>query len=71
MEAGFSRIVQPRMFGGYEFSWETFFRTMVAISAGDPGVGWCLTLGSSHAAMVASHFPVEAQVEMFGPDGVN
>jgi 3-hydroxy-9,10-secoandrosta-1,3,5(10)-triene-9,17-dione monooxygenase len=69
LEAGFSRIVQPRMFGGYELSWETFFRTMVAISTGDPGVGWCLTLGSSHAAMVASHFPVEAQAEMFGPDG--
>jgi 3-hydroxy-9,10-secoandrosta-1,3,5(10)-triene-9,17-dione monooxygenase len=69
LEAGFSRIVQPRMFGGYEFSWETFFRTMVAISTGDPGVGWCLTLGSSHAAMVASHFPLEAQAEMFGPDG--
>jgi 3-hydroxy-9,10-secoandrosta-1,3,5(10)-triene-9,17-dione monooxygenase len=69
LEAGFSRIVQPRCFGGYEFSWETFFRVMVAISTGDPGVGWCLTLGSSHAAMVASHFPVEAQAEMFGPDG--
>jgi 3-hydroxy-9,10-secoandrosta-1,3,5(10)-triene-9,17-dione monooxygenase len=69
LEAGFSRIVQPRRFGGYEFSWETFFRVMVAISTGDPGVGWCLTLGSSHAAMVASHFPIEAQAEMFGPDG--
>jgi 3-hydroxy-9,10-secoandrosta-1,3,5(10)-triene-9,17-dione monooxygenase len=69
LEAGFSRILQPRCFGGYEFDWETFFRTMVAISTGDPGVGWCLTLGSSHAAMVASHFPIEAQAEMFGPDG--
>ena len=69
VEAGFSRIMQPRRFGGYEFGWETFLRTMVAISTGDPGVGWCLTLGSSHAAMVASHFPPEAQAEMFGPDG--
>ena len=69
VEAGFSRIVQPRCFGGYEFGWETFLRTMVAISTGDPGTGWCLTLGSSHAAMVASHFPAEVQAEMFAPDG--
>jgi 3-hydroxy-9,10-secoandrosta-1,3,5(10)-triene-9,17-dione monooxygenase len=69
VEAGFSRILQPRRFGGYEFDLETFFRTMVAISTGDPGVGWCLTLGSSHAAMVASHFPLDVQAEMFGPDG--
>jgi 3-hydroxy-9,10-secoandrosta-1,3,5(10)-triene-9,17-dione monooxygenase len=69
VEAGFSRIVQPRCFGGYEFEWETFLRTMVAISTGDPGTGWCLTLGSSHAAMVASHFPAEVQAEMFAPDG--
>ena len=68
-EAGFSRILQPRRYGGYEFDLETFYRVMVAISTGDPGVGWCLTLGSSHAAMVASHFPEEVQAEMFAPDG--
>ncbi|HEX6460836.1 MAG TPA: hypothetical protein VF032_18110 [Thermoleophilaceae bacterium] len=69
VDAGFSRILQPRCFGGYEFDWETFLRTMVEISTGDPGVGWCLTLGSSHAAMVASHFPADVQAEMFAPDG--
>jgi 3-hydroxy-9,10-secoandrosta-1,3,5(10)-triene-9,17-dione monooxygenase len=69
VEAGFSRILQPRRFGGYEFDLETFYRVIVAISTGDPGVGWCVCLGSSHAAMVASHFPVEVQAEMFAPDG--
>jgi 3-hydroxy-9,10-secoandrosta-1,3,5(10)-triene-9,17-dione monooxygenase len=69
LAAGLSRILQPRRFGGYEFDWETFLRAMVAISTGDPGIGWCVTLGSSHAAMVASHFPIEVQAEMFGPDG--
>jgi 3-hydroxy-9,10-secoandrosta-1,3,5(10)-triene-9,17-dione monooxygenase len=69
LEAGFSRILQPRRFGGYEFDLETFLRTMVAISTGDPGTGWGLTLGSSHAALVAAHFPADVQAEMFGPDG--
>lgn len=67
--AGFYRITQPRRFGGYEFDLRTFLKTMVTISSGDPGTGWCLTLGSSHAWVVASHFPERAQAEMFGPDG--
>lgn len=69
LEAGFSRITQPRRFGGYEFDLRTFLETMVAISTGDPGTGWCLTLGSSHAWIVASHFPERAQAELFAPDG--
>jgi 3-hydroxy-9,10-secoandrosta-1,3,5(10)-triene-9,17-dione monooxygenase len=69
LRAGFSRITQPRRFGGYEFGLRTFLETMVAISTGDPGSGWCLTLGSSHAWLVASHFPQRAQEEMFAPDG--
>jgi len=69
VRAGFSRICQPRQFGGYEFDLGTFYRTMVAISTGDPGTGWCLTLGSSHAWVVASLFPEHVQAEMFGHDG--
>ena len=67
--AGFYRICQPRRFGGYEFSLTTFLRTMVAVSTGDPGSGWCLTLGASHALVVASFFGEDAQAEAFGPDG--
>jgi 3-hydroxy-9,10-secoandrosta-1,3,5(10)-triene-9,17-dione monooxygenase len=69
LAAGFSRILQPRCFGGYEFDLPTFVRTMVAIATGDPGTGWCLTLGSSHAQVVASYFPEAVQAEVFGPDG--
>lgn len=68
-EAGFYRILQPRRFGGYEFDMTTFFKTVVHIATGDPGTGWCLTLGSSHAWVVGSHFSEEAQIEMFGPTG--
>ena len=47
-EAGFYRILQPRQFGGYAFGLPTFWRVMLAISAGDPGTGWALTL-AAHA----------------------
>jgi 3-hydroxy-9,10-secoandrosta-1,3,5(10)-triene-9,17-dione monooxygenase len=69
LKAGFYRTMQPRRFGGYEFGLPTFIRAMVAISTGDPGTGWCLTLGSSHAWVVGSLFPEQVQAAMFGPDG--
>jgi 3-hydroxy-9,10-secoandrosta-1,3,5(10)-triene-9,17-dione monooxygenase len=69
VRAGFSRITQPRRFGGYEFDLPTFLRVMVRISTGDPGTGWCLTLGSSHAVVVGSFFEQAVQAEAFGPDG--
>lgn len=69
LEAGFYRMVQPRRFGGYEFDLPTFWRAMVKISEGDPGAGWCLTLGSHHAWVLGSYWPERAQREIFGPEG--
>ncbi len=66
---GFYRMVQPRMFGGYEFSLPDYYRVMLEISRGDPGVGWCLTLASSHCFLIASHWPEQAQRELFGDAG--
>ncbi|MCK8787355.1 hypothetical protein M0638_23570 [Roseomonas sp. NAR14] len=68
-KAGFYRITQPRLFGGYEMPLPDFYRVMVEVSRGDPGVGWCLTLGASHAFIVASHWSEEAQRDLFGEDG--
>ena len=42
---------------------------MLEICRGDPAVGWCLILGSTHGAQVASHWPEQAQAELFGADG--
>ena len=42
VQAGFYRITQPKMFGGYEFDLGTFYRVMLEIARGHPGVGWCL-----------------------------
>ncbi|HEY7486729.1 MAG TPA: hypothetical protein VH912_19870 [Streptosporangiaceae bacterium] len=69
VDAGFYRILQPRKFGGYEFDIPTFWKAMLAISTGDPGTGWGLTLGSHHAFVVGSHFSEEGQREIFGPNG--
>jgi 3-hydroxy-9,10-secoandrosta-1,3,5(10)-triene-9,17-dione monooxygenase len=69
LEGGLYRLVQPKMFGGYEFSWTDFIRVVNRISRGHPSSGWCYCLGTSHAHIVASHWPEEAQREFFGPDG--
>jgi len=68
-KAGFYRILQPRRFGGYEFGLPTFWRVMLAVSAGDPGTGWALTLGAHHALVVGAWFSEAGQREIFGPFG--
>jgi len=66
---GFYRIVQPKMFGGYEFEPSTLIKVVIEIARGHPSSGWCYCLGSSHALIAASHFEEETQAEVFGPDG--
>lgn len=66
---GLYRILQPRMFGGYELGLETFIRVVMEISRGHPATGWCFTLAASHGYVLASHWPEQAQRELFGPDG--
>ncbi|MBV8513108.1 MAG: acyl-CoA dehydrogenase, partial [Xanthobacteraceae bacterium] len=68
-KAGFYRILQPKLFGGYEFDYPTFYRTMLNIARGNPGVAWCLALGATHGSLVASHWPERAQYELFGSTG--
>jgi 3-hydroxy-9,10-secoandrosta-1,3,5(10)-triene-9,17-dione monooxygenase len=57
LQAGFYRVTQPRLFGGYEFDLGTNYRLIVEISRGHPAAGWCLSLGGSHAYVVGSHWP--------------
>jgi 3-hydroxy-9,10-secoandrosta-1,3,5(10)-triene-9,17-dione monooxygenase len=68
-EAGFYRILQPRRFGGYQFGLPTFWRVMLAVSEGDPGTGWALTLGAHHALGIGAWFSEVGQREIFGPSG--
>jgi 3-hydroxy-9,10-secoandrosta-1,3,5(10)-triene-9,17-dione monooxygenase len=69
LKAGFYRVTQPWLFGGYEFDLGTAYRLIVEVSRGHPGAGWCLSLGGSHAYVVGSHWPERAQRELFGTDG--
>ena len=69
VQAGFYRITRPVLFGGYGFGLPDFYRVMMAVARGDPGVGWCLTLAASHAFVLASHWPETAQREIFGAPG--
>ena len=68
-KAGFYRILQPKLFGGYEFDYSTFYRTMLQVARGNPGVAWCLALGATHGSLIASHWPERAQYELFGSTG--
>src|SRR5215831_13298796 len=69
VNAGFYRMLQPRRFGGYEFDMPTFWKAMLAVSAGDPGTGWGLTLGAHHALVVGAYFSEDGQRAIFGSSG--
>lgn len=68
-KAGFYRILQPKLFGGYEYDYVTFYRVMLEIARGNPGVSWCLALAATHGALIAAHWPERAQFELFGAHG--
>ena len=67
--AGFYRMLQPKMFGGYEFDFPSFLRVVMEIGRGHPGAAWCFTLTSSHPLVIGAHMPEEVQAEIFGPEG--
>src|SRR5919201_2013203 len=69
LEAGFYRTLQPRRFGGYEFSLRTFSQMVTEVARGCPSSGWNLCLAASHSLVVAGRFPDRTQREVFGPDG--
>jgi 3-hydroxy-9,10-secoandrosta-1,3,5(10)-triene-9,17-dione monooxygenase len=69
VRAGFYRILQPRLFGGYEFDLKTFARVMIEISRGCVESGWVLALTAGHPAAFIALFEERAQVEAYGPRG--
>ena len=68
-EAGFYRILTPRMFGGLELAPRVFLEVVMEIARGHPAAAWCFTLAGSHAYFMASHWPEQAQRELFGAEG--
>jgi 3-hydroxy-9,10-secoandrosta-1,3,5(10)-triene-9,17-dione monooxygenase len=69
LRAGFYRMVQPRRFGGHQFSLRTFDEVIIEIARGCPSTGWQLSLASGHAITIGGRFSEHAQREIFGPDG--
>src|ERR1700744_6376108 len=53
LAAGFYRILQPRIFGGYEFALPDFIRVMIAVARGCSDSAWVLALTSGHTVLAA------------------
>jgi 3-hydroxy-9,10-secoandrosta-1,3,5(10)-triene-9,17-dione monooxygenase len=68
IDAGFYRVVQPRLFGGYEFDVPTFMRVMMEVARGCSESAWVLALTAGHAHLFAG-FPIAGQAEVYGADG--
>lgn len=68
LAAGFYRILQPRLFGGYEFALPDFIRVMLAVARGCCDSAWVLALTSGHTVL-AAQLSESAQREVFGPTG--
>jgi 3-hydroxy-9,10-secoandrosta-1,3,5(10)-triene-9,17-dione monooxygenase len=68
LAAGFYRILQPRLFGGYEFALPDFIRAMIAVARGCSESAWVLALTAGHTVL-AAQLSENAQREAFGAAG--
>jgi 3-hydroxy-9,10-secoandrosta-1,3,5(10)-triene-9,17-dione monooxygenase len=68
LAAGFYRILQPRLFGGYEFALPDFIRVMIAVARGCSESAWVLALTSGHTVL-AAQLAESTQREVFGTTG--
>jgi alkylation response protein AidB-like acyl-CoA dehydrogenase len=68
--AGLFRIMQPAVYGGYEYSFDALIETAAVVGAGCGSAGWVYSLCSVHQ-WLAALFPKPAQDEYFAdPDPV-
>lgn len=66
-EAGFFRILQPRRWGGYEMSPNTFFEVQKLLAQGCMSTGWMYGVVGCHPYELAL-FHSQAQEEVWGAD---
>ena len=66
-DAGFFRILQPKMFGGYEMSPLTFYRVLQEVASGCPSSAWGLMVLGVHNWEIALLDPQAAR-DMWGKD---
>jgi alkylation response protein AidB-like acyl-CoA dehydrogenase len=69
LDLGVARILMPPRFGGYGLDFEAWCDVVLEISKADASHGWCASLITHHAHIVA-HFPEAAQKAVWadGPD---
>ncbi|RIV82619.1 oxidoreductase [Aurantiacibacter xanthus] len=65
---GFFRMVQPRIFGGYEFGIDDFYKVIIEIARGCSETGWVTSLVGGHPVVLA-RYPASTQIEVFGEAG--
>jgi alkylation response protein AidB-like acyl-CoA dehydrogenase len=69
-EAGLFRIMQPAVYGGYEYGFEALIPVVAAVGAGCGSSGWVFSLGIVHQWLVAA-YPKQAQDECWSdPDAI-
>jgi resorcinol 4-hydroxylase (FADH2) len=61
-DAGLFRIMQPAMYGGYEYGFDVLVRVAAAIAAGCGSTGWVASLAIVHQWLIAT-WPKQAQDE--------
>lgn len=66
--AGFYRTLQPRRFGGYEFSLPAFAEVMIELARGCPSTGWVVAFTAGHTHVLAK-YPEAAQQAVYGAGG--
>ncbi|MBK19072.1 MAG: monooxygenase [Rhodospirillaceae bacterium] len=65
--AGLFRVVQPKKFGGLEFSIDDFIRTAIKVASGCGSTGWVYSTGAQHQWQIGLFAP-DAQEEVWGDD---
>ena len=68
--AGLFRIMQPAIYGGYEYGFEALIPVVAEVAAGCGSSGWVFSLGVVHQWLAAT-FPKQAQDEYWSePDAI-
>jgi 3-hydroxy-9,10-secoandrosta-1,3,5(10)-triene-9,17-dione monooxygenase len=69
LDAGLARILMPARFGGHDLDFATWLDAVLDISKADASHGWCASLITHHAHLIAQ-FPEETQKAVWadGPD---
>jgi alkylation response protein AidB-like acyl-CoA dehydrogenase len=63
-DAGLFRIMQPAIYGGYEYGFDVLIEVAAVVGAGCGSAGWVFSLCAVHQWLVAL-FPKQAQDEFF------